>query len=356
MNAPVLTPEVKRIALWLALTVGLLWLFSALSSILTPFLLAFILAYILNPGVEWLYRKRVPRALGVTLMLLLLMLVMVLMVLLLVIVVQREVPLLREQLPGLVDKVNAVVAPLLNELGIRVTFDFAGLRSFLTEHLASSPDEILGTLFGYLKTSGSAALSAIGIVFIVPILMFYLLMDWNMLVRRLEGFVPRRWVDTTQSLMRETDELLSQYLRGQLLVMIILAVFYSAGLAIAGFDIAIPVGVFTGLAVFIPYIGFALGLIMALVAAVLQFGDWYGLAAVAVVYGLGQFVESFYLTPRLVGERIGLHPLVVIFALLAFGQFFGFFGILLALPTCAILLVAARRVKQAYLASDLYRK
>lgn len=356
MNTPVLTPDAKRIALWLVLSLGVLWLFSALSSILTPFLLAFILAYILNPGVEWLRRKRVPRAIGVLLMLLLLALVMMLMVLLVVLVIQREVPLLREQLPGLFDRINAVITPIFRELGIGITFDFAGLRSFLTEHLLTSPEDILGTLFGYLKTSGSAALSAIGMLFIVPILMFYLLLDWNMLMRRLEGFVPRRWLDTTQSLAQETDALLSQYLRGQLLVMIILAVFYSAGLAIAGFDIAIPVGVFTGLAVFIPYIGFALGLIMALIAAVLQFGDWYGLVAVAVVYGLGQFVESFYLTPRLVGERIGLHPLVVIFALLAFGQFFGFFGILLALPTCAILLVAARRVKQAYLASDLYRK
>lgn len=356
MNAPVLTPDVKRIALWLVIIAGMLWLFRSLSTILTPFLFAFILAYILNPGVEWLRGKRVPRFIGVTLMILLLALIMVLMVLLLVVVVQREIPLLREQLPVLLGKLNTVVSPRLNELGIRMTFDFPGLRKFLTEHLAASPEEILGTLYGYLKFSGSAALNAIGVVFIVPILVFYLLMDWNMLVSRLENIVPRRWVGKMQSLADETDALLSQYLRGQLLVMLILAVFYSAGLAIAGFEVAIPVGIFTGFAVFIPYIGFAVGLVMALLAALLQFGDWYGLIAVGVVYGLGQFIESFFLTPRLVGERIGLHPLVVIFALLAFGQVFGFFGILLALPTCAILLVAARQMKQAYLASDLYRK
>jgi predicted PurR-regulated permease PerM len=176
-----------------------------------------------------------------------------------------------------------------------------------------------------------------------------------MVMRRIERLVPRRWVPKVRELSNETDALLSQYLRGQILVMVILAALYSIGLTIAGFEVGVPVGVFTGLAVFIPYIGFGLGLALAILAALLQFGNLYGLGAVAVVYGIGQFVESFYLTPRLVGERIGLHPLVVIFALLAFGQLFGFFGVLLALPTCAVLLVGARQIRRVYMASDLYR-
>jgi len=148
---------------------------------------------------------------------------------------------------------------------------------------------------------------------------------------------------------------LGQYLRGQLSVMVVLAVYYSVGLALFGFDLAVPVGVFTGLAVFIPYVGFGMGLTLALISGVLQFSGWHGLLGVAVVYGIGQLLEGFVLTPRLVGERIGMNPLTVIFALLAFGHLFGFVGVLIALPVSAVLVVAVRRLREMYLASDLFK-
>jgi predicted PurR-regulated permease PerM len=143
-------------------------------------------------------------------------------------------------------------------------------------------------------------------------------------------------------------------MRGQLLVMATLAVFYSLGLALWGLDLALPIGVFTGLAMCIPYIGFGIGLIFALVAGVLQFDLTHTVLMLATVYGAGQVLEGFYLTPRWVGERIGLHPLAVIFALLAFGQIFGFIGVLVALPVSAVLLVALRRMRTRYMASSLY--
>lgn len=356
MNAPVLSQETKRILLWIALAAALFGAILALAPVLTPFLFAFIFAYILNPGVDWLQRHKVPRVIGVSLMILLLIVVAVLLVLLVIAVLQREIPQLREQLPALLQKLNSVVAPRLAELGVRVRFDFPGLRRMMSDRFAASPEDLLAVLLTYVRVSGSALITLAGMAFIVPVLMFYLLMDWHRLMRRVENVVPRRWVPKVRELSSETDALLSQYLRGQIIVMLILAVLYSVGLAIAGFEIAVPVGVFTGLAVFIPYIGFGMGLALAIVAALLQFGDWYGIGAVAVVYGIGQFVESFYLTPRLVGERIGMHPLAVIFALLAFGQLFGFFGVLLALPTCAVLLVGARQLRRVYMTSDLYRK
>jgi len=356
MNAPLLSQEAKRILLWVVLAAVLFAAIVALAPVLTPFLFAFIFAYILNPGVDWMERHRVPRPIGTALMILLLLVICVLLSLLLVAVLQREVPQLRDQLPVLLKKLNAVVAPRLAEIGVRVRFDFPGLRHMLSERFAASPEDMFATVLTYLKVSGSALITVAGTLFIVPIAMFYLLMDWHRLMRRIENVVPRRWVPKVRELSNETDALLSQYLRGQILVMLILAALYSIGLTIAGFEIGVPVGVFTGLAVFIPYIGFGMGLALAVVAALLQFGNWYGLAAVAVVYGIGQCIEGFYLTPRLVGERIGLHPLVVIFALLAFGQLFGFFGVLLALPTCAVLLVGARQIRRVYLASDLYRK
>jgi predicted PurR-regulated permease PerM len=137
-------------------------------------------------------------------------------------------------------------------------------------------------------------------------------------------------------------------------MMLILAGFYSIGLALFGLNLAVPVGMLTGLLEFVPYLGFALGVVLALLSALLQFGSWYGLVAVAVVYSLGQVLENAWLTPRLVGERIGLSPLTVIFALLAFGELFGFIGVLIALPVSAVMLVAARRLRHVYLNSPLY--
>jgi predicted PurR-regulated permease PerM len=147
---------------------------------------------------------------------------------------------------------------------------------------------------------------------------------------------------------------LGQYLRGQLLVMLAMAAFYSIGMAFFGLDLALPIGIFTGLAMFVPYLGFGLGLILALLAGALQFASIKAVVMVVAVYGVGQVLESLVLTPRLVGERIGLHPLAVIFALLAFGQLFGFVGVLVALPASAVLLVALRRLQANYLASKLY--
>jgi predicted PurR-regulated permease PerM len=147
---------------------------------------------------------------------------------------------------------------------------------------------------------------------------------------------------------------LGQYLRGQLLVMLTMAVFYSVGMALFGLDLALPIGIFTGLAMFVPYLGFGIGLLLALLAGLLQFASVKALLMVATVFGIGQVLEGFVLTPRLVGERIGLHPLAVIFALLAFGQLFGLVGVLVALPASAVLLVAIRRVRVGYVASKLY--
>ena len=166
---------------------------------------------------------------------------------------------------------------------------------------------------------------------------------------------PRYLRESVAGFVQEADIVLSQYLRGQLLVMTIMAVFFSVGLMLFGLDLAWPIGIFTGLAMFVPYVGFAMGLVMAALVGIMQMGFSRAAVMVAVVYGIGQVLESFYLTPRLVGERIGLHPLMVIFALLAFGQLFGFVGVLLALPASAVLLVAVRRLRNQYLHSSLYK-
>lgn len=355
MNSPIFTPVQRQAFIWvfIALIVSVfLWL---LSPVLTPFLLGAILAYILHPGVTWLARRRVPRGIAALLMMLVLSLLVTFFVVLVLVVVQKEGPEIKQQVPQLLNKLHDWLTPKLATLGIDAHFNFASVKDFVTSQFADSADTIMSAAWTSLRTSGNVMITVIGNVVLVPLVLFYLLYDWNDMLRRLQLFIPRRWLDKTLELAIDMDKMLSQYLRGQLLVMGVLAVYYCIALSIAGFEIALPIGIFTGLAVFIPYIGYTTGLILALLAATLQFGNWYGFGAVAMIYGVGQVLESFYLTPRLVGERIGLHPLAVIFALLAFGQLFGFFGVLLALPVSAIMVTALREMRRGYLASALYK-
>jgi predicted PurR-regulated permease PerM len=225
--------------------------------------------------------------------------------------------------------------------------------------LSANFEDTLGSVLASVKLGGSAAMAVLGNAVLIPVALFYLLMEWQHFMQSLRTLIPPRLRAASDSFLAESDQVLGEYLRGQLVVMGVLAVFYSAGLALFGLDLALPIGAFTGLAVFVPYLGFGLGMVLALLAGLLEFtstgGATQAVVMVAVVYGLGQLVESFFLTPRLVGERIGLHPLAVIFSLLAFGQLFGFIGILVALPVSAVLLVAMRRLRSGYLGSDLYQ-
>lgn len=358
---PLSTPQKSALA-WAAVALLLVLALWLLGPVLTPFVVAAVLAYVLTPLVDRLdalARGRMPRVLAVLIVELVFILAVLGLLLLLVPVLTREWPLLREQVPQLLDRLNAGVQPLLADLGLKLAFDTASLKPALMKYLNANMEEALGSLLASLKIGGSVALTVLGNLILIPVALFYLLLDWKQLVQRVMELVPQRLRDSYDSFVAEADEVLGQYLRGQMLVMLILAVYYSVMLSFFGLDLALPIGVFTGLAIFVPYVGFGVGLVLAVLAGLLEFNGDGGLTRVAlmvgVVYGLGQLLESFYLTPRLLGERIGLHPLAVIFALLAFGQIFGFVGILVALPVSAVLLVAARRLRQRYLASSVYR-
>jgi predicted PurR-regulated permease PerM len=254
----------------------------------------------------------------------------------------------------LAERLNQTLSPWLAQQGIDVSLDVPSIKAFVLKYLNANAEEGLAALLSSARIGGSVALAIAGNLVLVPVVLFYLLMDWPRIVARVQALIPQRQAASVNAFLGECDVLLGQYLRGQLLVMLVLAIYYAVGLALFGFDLALPVGVFTGLAIFIPYIGFGLGLALALLAGVLQFASLHGLVAVAVVYGVGQVLESFVLTPRLVGERIGLSPLAVIFALLAFGHLFGFVGVLVALPLSAVALVALNRLRTAYLGSRLF--
>ena len=349
-----LSPAQRQSLNWTALAAVaalLLWL---LAPVLTPFIVAAVLAYALHPVVEQLVAKRWPRLLAVLLVEVSALLLALAVLLLIVPVITKELPLLKAQVPVLLDGLNTTVTPLLARLGINVSLDVASIKAWLTQLLDANLDDWLGTALASARIGGSVLLSLLGNVILVPVVLFYLLMDWPRLVERVQALVPPRLRDAVHGFFDECDAVLGQYLRGQLLVMVALAVFYAAALAVLGLDLAVPLGVFTGLAVAIPYLGFGLGLALALLAALLQFASLTGVLLVAAVYGLGQLLESFVLTPRLVGERIGLGPLAVIFALMAFGQLFGFVGVLIALPASAVALVALRRAHASYLRSRLF--
>lgn len=346
---------------WLSVAFALILLLSLLGPILMPFIVAAILAYIVNPWLDliccWQFKKfRLPRSLAACLVIILLVASVLSIALIMLPILQKQIPLLREQIPLFLNKINALSAPFLQDMGIQARIDSDSIKTLLTEHLASSGDVIGKAVLSSIKVGGTAVLGMLANLVLIPIVLFYLLVDWHALIARINNMIPRGWLKQTQTWLQEINELLAQYLRGQIMVMLILAAYYSAGLAIAGFDLALPVGVLTGLLVFIPYLGYGIGLFLALTSAVLQFNGLHGLIAIGVVYGLGQMLESFVLTPKLVGERIGLHPLTVIFALMAFGQLFGFIGILIALPTSAVLSVAAKHLRLSYLNSSFYRQ
>jgi predicted PurR-regulated permease PerM len=352
------TPTQKRAAAWTAIAVLAVVVLRALGPVLTPFLIAAVLAYVLTPLVDRLDelgRGRMPRLLAVIVVELLAIVVVLSIVLLIVPVLVKELPLMREQLPLLFDRLHATLSPWLAQFGVRISLDLASLREQLVQYLQTSWSFNFGSLWSSLKIGGSMAIALVGNAVLVPVALFYLLLDWKPLVVRVLELVPPRLRPGVDSFTLESDQVLGQYLRGQLLVMVTMAIFYSIGLALFGLELALPIGVFTGLAMFVPYVGFGIGLVLAVLAGLLQFASAKAFLMVGVVYGLGQVFEGFYLTPRLVGERIGLHPLAVIFALLAFGQLLGFVGVLIALPASAVLLVAIRRMRSGYFASRLYQ-
>ncbi len=349
-----LDPVQRRSLAWASLALVaalLLWL---LAPVLTPFVVAAVLAYALHPAVEALASRRVPRLVAVLVVEGAAITILLAALLLVVPILSKEVPLLREQVPLLADRLDQRLSPWLAQFGIMVSLDSASIKVFAAKLLDANLEEWIVTALSSARMGGSLLLAFVGNALLMPVVLFYLLIDWSRLIDRVQGLIPPHLRTRVQGFFAECDAVLGQYLRGQLIVMAILAVYYSAALAVAGFDLALPIGVFTGLAIFIPYLGYGLGLGLALLAGALQFEGWYAVIAVALIYGIGQIGESLFLTPRLVGERIGLNPLAVIFALLAFGHLFGFIGVLVALPLSALLLVALRRARSAYLASRLY--
>jgi len=340
---------------WFIPAAGFVLLLYFLSPILAPFLFAAILAYIANPLVSWLQRHRVGRSLGAVLVMLLLGGLLVLLLLILLPLFIKEVRLLSERLPSFLAQLNDNLVPWIKaRFGTELQFDLAALKKLIGENLQGA-DGLGMKLLASLKIGGLAVLGFLVNLLLVPVVLFYLLRDWNTLLAQINVLLPRRWHAQLTDVAAEIDAVLAEFLRGQIAVMMLMSVLYVLGLWLAGLEFALPIGIITGMLVFVPYIGMLSGLLLATLVALMQFPNVSGVIPVWIVFGIGQALEGMLVTPLLVGKRIGLHPVAVIFALLAFGQIFGFFGVLLALPASAALLVGLRHLGARYRDSSLYK-
>lgn len=320
-----------------------------LSPILTPFLLAAVIAYICNPFVSWLSARKISRTFGAVLVMLLLFGAFTAMVLIMMPLFEREFTRLVTRMPDYLETVKDHWIPWLKTtLGIDLQLDVTMLRQAMTEHWKSAGG-IAAKILPSLTSGGMAVLNFLMNVLLVPVVLFYLLRDWDTLLSQINEWIPPAWQNQVHPLMKETDRVLAEFLRGEVAVIILMSSFFVSGLWLVGLEFAMAIGLLAGILVFVPYLGAIVGLALATFAAVMQFQDWTGVIAVWAVFGIGQLLESMLITPWLVGDRIGLHPVMVIFALLAFGQLFGFIGILLALPVSAVLLVWLRHLRRQYL-------
>ncbi len=329
------------------------WLVWLLSPILAPFLAGAIIAYVLNPLVNRL-SATLGRSLAVVAAILLTAIVVGALLLVVLPLFYKEARMMFERLPDFLTWLNNNVAPLMQaHMGVSIIFDLESAKLFLTQLLQTNKG-LVSQILGSLQIGGLALLGFLVNLLLVPVVLFYLLRDWNDLIARIDRMIPRQRRAQVAGIAGEIDAVLAEFLRGQLLVIVVMVAFYSGALWIAGLDFALPIGIITGGLVFIPYVGAFIGTVLGTVAALLQFDSFTGVLFVWVAFGAGQALEGMLVTPMLVGKRIGLHPVAVIFALLAFGQVFGFFGVLLALPASAALLVGMRHLGAAYLASPLY--
>ncbi|QOJ22526.1 MAG: AI-2E family transporter [Gammaproteobacteria bacterium] len=340
---------------WLALVCvsgGVLYL---LSPILTPFLLAAVIAYICNPIVTRMASHRLSRTVGAILVMLLLSGMFVALIFIMVPLFEEEARRLMDKMPVYLDVLKNHVMPWLEaRFNISLQPDMNVLKQAISEHWQSAGG-VAAKVLPSLTSGGMAIVEFLVNMLLVPVVLFYLLRDWDMLIQLIDEMIPRYWHQQISVLARETDQILAEFLRGQLSVIVLMSICYITGLWLAGLEFALPIGLVAGILVFVPYLGMIVGLTLATLAAVMQFQDWSGIIPVWIVFGAGQLLEGMLFTPWLVGDRIGLHPVMVIFALMAFGQLFGFFGILLALPVSAVLLVWLRHLHQHYLVSNFYK-
>lgn len=344
----------------LALVVGGGWLVYLLAPVITPFAISAVLAYFGDPLVDRLekvkvWRWTINRTVSVSIVFILMFALLSVVLLILIPMLADQVRLLVQRFPEWIEWTTGTVLPwLAGNLGFELEgFDPAQISDMLKEYWKEISSAAFNVI-DFVSRGGVAVATWLTHLILIPVVTFYLLRDWDLLIRGVHDLLPRNMEAEISTLALEVDDVLGAFFRGQLMVMLALGVIYSIGLSLVGVELAILIGMGAGLLSIVPYLGSIVGVLVAAGAAVFQFQDLFHLLMVMLVFAVGQSAEGMFLTPKLVGDRIGLHPVAVIFAVLAGGQLFGFLGILLALPVAAALNVLVRHVHQKYRQSDLY--
>ena len=351
MTAPSVSQRWQLLAL--VVLVGLL--LYLLAPVLTPFAVAAMFAYLFDPVVGLLQRLRLSRGVAVGIVFVGLTVLLVLMLLALIPFLEHQVALLIGRLPDWIAWLQNDAVGWLNatfDLSLEMP-DSQQLATIIQEHWKEAGGTA-AIVVAKVSKSGLAIVAWITHLIVIPVAFFYLLRDWHELLGRIRELLPRSFEEATLRLARESDETLSGFVRGQLSVMLVLGVIYAVGLRAVGLDVGPLIGIISGLISFVPYLGAILGVLAGVIAALVQYHDWLHVVLVLVVFGVGHVLESYVLVPRLVGEKIGLHPLAVIFAILAGGELFGFLGVLLALPVASVVMVLLRYAHERYTESALY--
>jgi predicted PurR-regulated permease PerM len=340
--------------LWVSGVFALGWLLYLLSPVLTPFLIAALLAYLGDPIVDRLEALRYSRTTAIITVFAVMMFVFLSLVLVLLPIVQSQAVTLMAYIPVAFEWLQQHVAPRIMALpGMETSNLDAAVKQAIADHWQGI-SQLLTRILSTVGQSGQVLLGWLFYALLVPVVTFYLLRDWDILITHVHDLLPRRHEPRVTSLARECDEVLAQFLRGQLLVILVLVALYTTGLWAIGLELAFLVGLLAGLMSFVPYLGVIVGIVAASLAALVQFQDLIHVIYSLIVFGIGQLLEGMVLSPRLIGERIGLHPVAVIFAVMAGGQLFGFFGVLLALPVAAVIVVLLRHSRELYFESDFY--
>lgn len=340
---------------WLIFAALCFLLLSWLQPVLAPFIIAAASAYLGDPIVDRLERWNLSRTLAVSIVFVVMTLLVTSIVLLLLPLILNQIDLFRQDLPRYVSWFESTVMPFVNNfLGADKTTDLiASLNQVMSDNWEKIGD-LVPVVVARATQSGLLVIGWLASALLIPVVTFYLLRDWDILIQHIADLLPRNKLPVVSQLAKECDEVLGQFLRGQLLIMLSLSVLYVFGLSLMGLKLGVLVGLVAGLASVVPYLGAAVGILAASIAAFVQFHDLFHVIIVLVIFGAGQLLESLFLTPVLVGDKIGLHPVAVIFAVLAGGTLFGFTGVLLALPVAAVAMVLLRHAHHNYRSSVFY--
>ena len=327
-----------------------------LREMLTPFIIAAVLAYILNPLVCKIEKLGTNRSRASMWVMLFTFLLITALLLVIIPILVDQFSLIIERIPKLVDYVQTKVLPWFNQkFNKHIVLNENTIITWLRANTSAIQGNLQKTLPAVMRSGGALA-SGLGNLILLPLLLYFFLLDWPHWEDGVRTMIPRRYLDGYNRTAGNMDTVLGEFLRGQLMVMLIMGILYGTGLMLTGLDSGFAIGMVAGILVFVPYLGAFTGLLLATLAALLQFDTWGGLLAVWSVFAVGQLLESYLITPKIVGNRIGLSPFWVIFSLMAFGQLFGFVGMFIALPLAAICLVLIQEGKSFYLNSRFYQR